>query len=976
MRGLTQYISDLRACRVRELEEKRINREMAHIRQKFKEGNLDGYQKKKYLAKVVFTYILGYKVDVGHMEAVNLVSSNKYSEKQIGYLAVTLLMHENSELIRLVINSIRKDLDDNNEVNNCLALNAIANIGGKEMAEALSEDVHRLLVSATSTTFVKKKAALTLLRFYRKHPTVLPVEEWADRLVRLMDDRNPGVVLTVTTLVMAIAHDHLDAYAMCYQKGVDRLTRLVFDRDFPADYVYYKVPIPWLQVKLLRMLQYYPPPENKKILKVLNNTLNTIVNNSQETPKNVQHNNAQNAILFEAINLAIHLDPESQIVQNAAKLLGKFILAKETNVRYLGLDVMAHLAAVSESLSPIKKHQDTIILSLKDRDISVRRRGLDLLYSMCDTSNAKTIVGELLKYLQVADYNLREEMVLKIAILTERFAIEYEWYVDTILQLISTAGDHVGPEVWYRVVQLVTNNEDLQAYAAKAVYRHLRVPVCHENMIKVGGYILGEFGHLIANDEGCSPIEQFQAVHSKINTCSAATRALLLTTYIKWVNLFPEIKDQLVTIFDRYRHVLDAELQQRACEYLAIATRQDDNELLEVMCEEMPPFPERESALLTRLHGKSEGNHDKRTWVIGGKSDNQERQASRYRSFTQSSASGPPAAALGHVNGNGQRSESKHTEEETEEPEQVENLMGADDDVAVSSDILSSLAGLNIGDPATALQAPLLGANNDIQSPLERTDIAIAPTAEPIPTSAALAAMSLTKGHGIEKWLERLIYNNEGVLYEDEQVQIGLKAEYHGHLGRIALYIGNKVPQPFTSFSASIETLEPGALEVKFHKEPANEIAGLTQVQHLLSIDCKRPYTSLPIIKISFIAGTVRTLALRLPVFLSKFVEPIELTSVAFFERWKVIGGPPREAQKIFPIELLRNGDVDIARNSKVVDGQKFAVLGAIDPNPLNPNKDASLARLTIRSTNDMVSAEILEVVAKPLNKDTMAPAT
>jgi hypothetical protein len=47
------------------------------------EGNLDGYQKKKYLSKVVFTYILGYQVDVGHMEAVNLISSPKYSEKQI-----------------------------------------------------------------------------------------------------------------------------------------------------------------------------------------------------------------------------------------------------------------------------------------------------------------------------------------------------------------------------------------------------------------------------------------------------------------------------------------------------------------------------------------------------------------------------------------------------------------------------------------------------------------------------------------------------------------------------------------------------------------------------------------------------------------------------------------------------------------------------------------------------------------------------
>lgn len=97
------------------------------------------------------------------MEAVNLISSNKYSEKQIvctfllssyfllidtqGYLAVTLLMHENSDFLRLVVNSIKKDLDENNEINNCLALHAIANVGGQEMAEALAEDVHRLLIS-------------------------------------------------------------------------------------------------------------------------------------------------------------------------------------------------------------------------------------------------------------------------------------------------------------------------------------------------------------------------------------------------------------------------------------------------------------------------------------------------------------------------------------------------------------------------------------------------------------------------------------------------------------------------------------------------------------------------------------------------------------------------------------------------------------------------------------------------------------
>jgi AP-2 complex subunit alpha len=36
---------------------------------------------------------------------------------------------------------------DHNELFNCLALHAIANVGGREMGEALSGEVHRLLIS-------------------------------------------------------------------------------------------------------------------------------------------------------------------------------------------------------------------------------------------------------------------------------------------------------------------------------------------------------------------------------------------------------------------------------------------------------------------------------------------------------------------------------------------------------------------------------------------------------------------------------------------------------------------------------------------------------------------------------------------------------------------------------------------------------------------------------------------------------------
>jgi AP-2 complex subunit alpha len=103
-------------------------------------------------------------------------------------------------------------------------------------------------------------------------------------------------------------------------------------------------------------------------------------------------------------------------------------------------------------------------VSLKDADISIRRRALDLLYGMCDKYTSKEIVGELLTYLLTADYAIREELVIKLAILAEKFASNYQWYVDVILQLITLAGDFVSDDIWHRVIKIVTNHEDVQEY--------------------------------------------------------------------------------------------------------------------------------------------------------------------------------------------------------------------------------------------------------------------------------------------------------------------------------------------------------------------------------------------------------------------------------------------------------------------------------------------------------------------------------
>ena len=48
------------------------------------------------------------------------------------------------------------------------------------------------------------------------------------------------------------------------------------------------------------------------------------------------------------------------------------------------------------------RHRQSIINSLQDTDISIRRRSLDLLFAMCNKGNVREIVAELLSYLQAS----------------------------------------------------------------------------------------------------------------------------------------------------------------------------------------------------------------------------------------------------------------------------------------------------------------------------------------------------------------------------------------------------------------------------------------------------------------------------------------------------------------------------------------------------------------------------------------------
>jgi len=68
-RGLNNFISEIRSCTNPDDEQKRIDKELNKLRQKFTQsGQLNSYDKKKYAWKLIYIYMLGYDIDFGHMQ--------------------------------------------------------------------------------------------------------------------------------------------------------------------------------------------------------------------------------------------------------------------------------------------------------------------------------------------------------------------------------------------------------------------------------------------------------------------------------------------------------------------------------------------------------------------------------------------------------------------------------------------------------------------------------------------------------------------------------------------------------------------------------------------------------------------------------------------------------------------------------------------------------------------------------------------
>ena len=87
-------------------------------------------------------------------------------------------------------------------------------------------------------------------------------------------------------------------------------------------------------------------PHRLTALSLIADPMHVVAAAGNEVAKNINKNNAQHAIVFEAVSLALAMDADTELLQASVSLLGKFISVREPNIKYLGLENMVRLAEV------------------------------------------------------------------------------------------------------------------------------------------------------------------------------------------------------------------------------------------------------------------------------------------------------------------------------------------------------------------------------------------------------------------------------------------------------------------------------------------------------------------------------------------------------------------------------------------------------------------------------------------------------
>ncbi|CAL1373833.1 unnamed protein product [Linum trigynum] len=552
-------------------EDRIVLGEIETLKRRLVEPGIPKRKMKEYIIRLVYIEMLGHDASFGYIHAVKMTHDDSLFLKRTGYLAVTLFLNEDHDLIILIVNTIQKDLKSDNFLIVCAALNAVCKLINEETIPAVLPQVVELLGHQKEA--VRKKAIMALHRFHQKSPS--SVSHLVSNFRKRLCDNDPGVMGATLCPLLDLVNRDVSSFKDLVVSFVSILKQVAEHR-LPKTYDYHQLPAPFIQIRLLKILGLLGSGD-KQASEQMYMVVGDIFRKCDSS------SNIGNAVLYQCVCCVSSIHPNPKLLESAADVIARFLKSDSHNLKYLGIDALGRLIKLSPEIA--EQHQLAVIDCLEDPDDTLKRKTFELLHKMTKSSNVEVIVDRMIDYMiSINDNHYKTDIVSRCVELAEQFAPSNQWFIQTMNRVFEHAGDLVNIKVAHNLMHLIaegfgedddTEYTHLRSSAVDSYLRIIGAPKLPSVFLQVICWVLGEYGTADGKYSASyitGKLCDVAEAYSNDETVKAYAVTALMKIYAcemaagRTVDILPECQ----TLIEELSASHSTDLQQRAYELQAV----------------------------------------------------------------------------------------------------------------------------------------------------------------------------------------------------------------------------------------------------------------------------------------------------------------------------------------------------------------------------------------------------------------------
>ncbi|KAK6340788.1 AP-3 complex subunit delta [Orbilia brochopaga] len=328
------------------------------------------------ILKLIYLEMFGHSMAWASFHVLEVMSSQKFVQKRVGYLAAVQSFRLDTDVLMLATNLLKKDLSSPNQFELSLAINGLSHIVSPSLARDLTPDL--IAKMNHSNPYIRKKAVLVMYKIFLQFPEALRTS--FPRLRERLEDSDETVVSATVNVICELARKNPKNYLPLAPQLFNLLTTSKNN---------------WMTIKIIKLFASLTPLEPRLVKKLI------------PPISNIIQTTTAMSLLYECINglisgglltnLAGTTEGEDLAVICINKLRG-FLVEGDSNLKYVALLALTKMTRTHGYL--VSAEKDVILECIDDEDVSIRLRALELVVGMVDEEILQQVVGRLIRQLK------------------------------------------------------------------------------------------------------------------------------------------------------------------------------------------------------------------------------------------------------------------------------------------------------------------------------------------------------------------------------------------------------------------------------------------------------------------------------------------------------------------------------------------------------------------------------------------------